>query len=412
MNSSLLQANSPRPSPRSGLDAERAVSVAVICDYLEEQWPSMDLNGDLLSQFLVQQRATDLNPIQVRPDFHQRMMRLPFLPAQLTWNVDRVLNRFVDYPRWLRRRIRNFGLFHVVDHSYSQLIHSLPAKRTVVTCHDLDTFRSLLEPGQGRRSLWFQAMTRRILHGFLQAAHVICNSRATRSQLLHYRLFPEERITVIHSAVHPDFTSSPDAASDAEARRLLGPAWSGEIRLLSVASTIPRKRMDVLLRIFAAVRNEFPAARLLRVGGPFTEAQRQLARQLGVEPYVAELPFLTREVLAAVYRQATLLLQPSESEGFGLPIAEALACGCPVIASDLEALREVGGSVCEYCPVGDVDAWKHAVAQELRQVSQPDGGYAPSRRQRAVLHASQYSGTENARQTIEVYRRVLEQATL
>lgn len=410
MNPSLLQANSPRP--RSGRESDRRISVAVICDFLEEHWPSMDVNGDMLYQFLTQQSAPDLNPVQVRPDFHQRLMRLPFLPAKLTWNADRVANRFVDYPRWLRRHMRNFGLFHLVDHSYSQLIHDLPPKRTVVTCHDLDTFRSLLEPGQSQRSLWFQAMTRRILNGFLQAAHVICNSRATRSQLLRYKLFPEERVTVIHSAVHPDYTAAPDPASDEEALRILGPAVPGEVRLLSVASTIPRKRMDVLLRVFAAVRKEFPAARLLRVGGAFTGVQQQLASDLGVEQHVSVLPFLTSKVLGAVYRQATLLLQPSEAEGFGLPIAEALACGCPVIASDLEALREVGGSVCEYCPVGDVDAWKHAVAEELRQGAAPNSGYAQSRRQQAIAHASQYSGDENARRTIEIYRGVLEQATL
>jgi len=371
----------------------------------------MDLTGDLLHQFLAKDHAGEIEAVQVRPDFHRRMLRIPLVPTPLAWNTDRFANRFLDYPRWLRGRVHEFDLFHLVDHSYSQLLHSLPPERTIVTCHDLDAFRCLLDPGAEKRPRWFRVMTGRVLEGFRQAAHVICNSQATRHQLLHYRLLPAERITVIHNGVHPAFTPRPDPAAEEQVCRLLGAATPGEIRLLSVASTIPRKRMDVLLRIFAEVRKEFPSARLLRVGGPFTEAQTNLARDLGVEPYVSELPFLTTEVLAAVYRQATLLLQPSEAEGFGLPLAEAMACGCPVVASDLAVLREVGGSACVYCPVGDVRAWTSEIGRQLREPSGPKAGYSQSRRQQALAQAARYTWTENVNQTVAVYRRVLERVT-
>src|SRR5579883_212575 len=380
--------------------------VAVICDFLEEKWPSMDLNGDLLHQFLIREHAEEIQAVQVRPAFQCRMMRAPFMPKSLAWNADRLANRFIDYPRWLSAHIRDFKLFHLVDHSYSQLVHTLPAERTIVTCHDLDTFRCLLEPEKEKRSGWFRAMAGRILAGFRRAAHVITNSEATRDQLLRYGLFPEERITVIHSGVHPVFTSLPDPAADIEADRLIGEVPSGGILLLSVGSTIPRKRMDVLLHVFAQVREEFPASRLLRVGGPFTNEQSQLARELDVERYISVLPFLTREVLAAVYRKANLLLQPSEAEGFGMPLAEAMACGCPVIASDLPALREVGGAACVYCPVGDVKAWTGAVGRELRERSS-----AYSRREQALARASRYTWSENARRTVSVYQQVLRGAS-
>src|SRR5579863_8016755 len=126
----------------------RPPRVAVICDFLEEQWPSMDLNGDLLHQFLVKNHADTIQAVQVRPEFRRRITRLPLFPKPLARNADRLANRFLDYPRWLTRHRREFDLFHLVDHSYSQLVHRLPPQRTIVTCHDLDTFRCLLEPAQ------------------------------------------------------------------------------------------------------------------------------------------------------------------------------------------------------------------------------------------------------------------------
>ena len=69
-----------------------------------------------------------------------------------------------------------------------------------------------------------------------------------------------------------------------------------------------RKRLDILLQVFNAVRRQLPNARLLRVGGRFTPAQQQLARDLGVENAIVEAPPLSRDVLAAAYRRADLLL--------------------------------------------------------------------------------------------------------
>ena len=123
----------------------------------------------------------------------------------------------------------------------------------------------------------------------------------------------------------------------------------------------------------------------IRVGGPFTAEQRALVRDLGLEPFIVVLPFLDRATLAAVYRRSALVLLPSEREGFGLPVLEALACGTPVVASDIDALREVGGDAVQYCPPEDVEAWTTTVARALTERGErPAQWTAPAaRRQRA-----------------------------
>ena len=390
-------------APRAGLNGvnRRPLRVAVICNFVEERWPSMDLVGDMLCSHLAVNCGDELIATQIRPAFKERCTRVFEKP--LARNADLILNRFVDYPAWLRSRAREYDLFHVVDHSYSQLLHTLPAGRTVVTCHDLDTFRCVLEPERDRRPRWFRAMSRRILDGFRRAAHVIAVSETTRDELLRHRLFPAERISAVSNGVHPACSPQADGPADLAAAGLL-PGPPGTPWLLSVGSTSPRKRLDVLLRVFAAVKRVLPEAGLVRVGGLSLELE-QLATELNIRPAIVTLPFLTRDLLAAVYRRAALLLQTSDAEGFGLPVVEAMASGCPVAASDIPVLREIGGTAVTYCPVANVAFWQDAVVQLLREREHQPEAWA--RRQcRVAAHAERFSWAENARQTAVIYNRV------
>lgn len=390
-------------------DPRRPLRVALLCDFLEERWPSMDLIGDMLARYLGTNCGGKLHAEQLRPPLRYRFSKTPLLGrGRFLWNVDRLVNRFADYPNWLRTRTSGYDVFHLVDHSYSQLIHSLPANRTVVTCHDLDTFRCLLEPEHDNQPRWFRELSRHILGGFQKAAYVITVSAATRRELLRHDLFPPERISVIPNGVHPSCSPQPNPEADEEVRKLLGDLTETRL-LLSVGNTLPRKRVDVLLRVFGAVRHEFPKVHLVRVGD-LTAEHRQLARELGLLGAIIVLPFLERETLAAIYRRSTLLLHTADAEGFGLPLIEAMACGCPVLASDIPVLREVGGSAASYCPVGDTIAWKDKILRMLAENAEQPSVWN-IRRQLALEHAARFSWAENARETAMIYQKVVEQAS-
>ncbi len=364
----------------------------------------MELVAEMLLQHLHANHASEVMAARVCPPLKRRVSRLPLFGAQsFAFNADRLLNRFHDYSRYLKQRREEFDLFHLVDHSYAQLVHGLPAERTIVTCHDIDTFRCLLEPERYPRSKSFNAMTRRILEGMQRAAWVTCDSEATREELLKFEIVPAQRTVVIYNGVHHSCSAGPDSEADAEAARLLGPVRDNAIELLHVGSTIERKRIDVLLKVFAAVRKEFPAARLVRAGGEFTGEQRRLIEQSGVSEAIIILPALSRPVLAAVYRRATLVLQPSEREGFGLPVIEAMACGVPVIASDLEVLREVGGDAAIYPPVADVPAWSEAVINLLHERREQPQSWA-ARRAGGLAQAAKFTWAEYAAKMMELYR--------
>lgn len=153
------------------------------------------------------------------------------------------------------------------------------------------------------------------------------------------------------------------------------------------------------------MREEIPEVRIIRVGGLTPELER-LAADLDLERSMLCLPFLDRNALAAVYRSASLLLQTSEAEGFGLPVIEALACGCPVIASDITVLREVAGQAAGYCRVADVQAWRDTVVEALRECAGEPEQWRLRRRQ-GLEQAARFSWAENARLTSLVYRDVM-----
>jgi glycosyltransferase involved in cell wall biosynthesis len=384
--------------------------VAVISDFIEEGWPSMDLVAEMLSDHLAREHAGCFEVELVRPRFiWPSSDRIGKITNERWVAAARLFNRFAVYPRWIARNRARFDIFHIVDHSYSHLINHLPADRCVVTCHDLDTFRCLLEPDVENRSWAFRAMTRRIFGGFRQAARVNCDSSAIRDEVVRRGIIPGERLEVVHNGVHPIFTAVADPSADAEICRLLGRRTTDSIEILHVGSTQARKRIDLLLRMFAAMRANLPDARLIRVGGGLTKQNQELAKQLGVSDAIAILPFLDRRILAAAYRRADVVVLPSEAEGFGLPIIEALACGVPVIASDLPVLREVGGNAVRYCAVGDVDGWRRAIADVIRE-RDADGRAHLERRARATAHASRFSWSANAERATQVYRELLKSA--
>lgn len=381
--------------------------VGVVCDYPEERWASMDLFAAMLLRSLRREHHGTVSPIEIRPAMPSRLVRAPIIGSTATArNVDRLLARLVDYPRWLKRRTEEADVYHVIDHSYAHLVHGLPSSRTVVTCHDLDTFRSVLEPLREKRGWAFRAMTGHILAGLRRAAFVTCVSNSTRDAILAHELLPPDRLAVVYPGVDDVMSPNPDPTADASAVAILGPERDGPLDLLHVGSTIARKRIDVVLRTFAAVRAHFPQARLVRVGGPFSEVQTDLLRELRIDPAsVVISPWVSRTRLAAIYRRAAILLQPSDAEGFGLPVVEAMACGTPVVASDLPVLREVGGPAAEYCAVGDVGQWSATVCDLLREGLADPRNWS-LRRAAALNQAALFSWSRFGDQMVDVYQRV------
>jgi glycosyltransferase involved in cell wall biosynthesis len=135
-------------------------------------------------------------------------------------------------------------------------------------------------------------------------------------------------------------------------------------------------------------------------GDPLSAELRSLGRELGISDRIVEVPNADNEIFEALYNRATALLFPSTFEGFGWPIAEAHACGCPVLCGSREPMTEVAGEAALAHPVQDETAF----ADDLMRLTDP------AERQRwsakALENAKRFSSTRMVSEYIALYRRL------
>ena len=171
--------------------------------------------------------------------------------------------------------------------------------------------------------------------------------------------------------------------------------------LLHVGGNEWYKNREGLLRIFNVLR-ALPgceAYRLVTVGEPWTVPMREYVSQVGLQDRVAELTDVSNDDLRALYSTAVALIFPSLCEGFGWPIIEAQACGCPVFATGRPPMREVGGSAAAYFDPLDELSAARTIAEGLKDKERLA--------KRGPENAARFSTDAMVRGYLEAYRTVL-----
>jgi glycosyltransferase involved in cell wall biosynthesis len=275
-----------------------------------------------------------------------------------------------------------------------------PTVPTVVTVHDLIP---LILPAY-RGSLLVRLYTRLVAAAARKAEAVITVSQASARDIGRYLHIPLERIHVTYEAAGEAFRPVEDEAQLAAIRQKYD---LPKRYLLYLGGFDQRKNLSALLRAFALLVNRRPQARLVIAGKlPGRDSllfpdPRRLVKELRAEERVIFTGWVPEEDKPALLSGAVAFVFPSLYEGFGLPAAEALACGTPVITSNRSSLPEVVGKGGILVEPTDVEALAEAM-----EVLLVDEALRAGLRQGALGQATRFSWRQAALGTLAVYRKV------
>lgn len=391
--------NSDASAPQIGIDGSSVVGLrtgigratAELLTALSECWPESWPVGRVWVNS-PRHGLPMADPWVNSPSFDIHYTRLPGKALMRSW----------QYLGWPCAE-RLMGPVNLV-HAPASYIPPVRAARRIITVHDVyfNYASAHLEPYGGG---YFAKTFARKLH---RVDHVIAISNFTRSEILKFYPVDPDRLSVVPHAVDLNQFRSEAQADDAETVRNLGiePPY-----LLCVATIEPRKNLITLIEAYARARHILHAGgqklpHLVITGQPGWGIKVLEARvaEAGLKDIVKFTGYLEDRLLPPLYRQALGFVFPSVYEGFGLPVLEAMACGCPVSIARAGALPEIAGEAAAYFNPKDSDNMARVLTKFIS-----DPHMRADLREMGLHQARQFTWAATAKMTLDVYRHVLGQ---
>ncbi len=282
-----------------------------------------------------------------------------------------------------------------VYHAVNYVLPPVKKAKRILSIHDLCFLR---HPEWASPKIVgpFQRTIRKHAH---EADKVIACSESTKREIVDLLELPEDRIQVIYDAADVLFQPVDPVLAQKQIEEALNITFP---YLLFVGTREPRKNLGGLLEAFS--KADIPHHLVIAGGAGWNsnDLQEQVTR-LNLADKVHFTGYLNdRALFPALYSAAAAFVFPSWYEGFGLPLLEAMACGCPVIASNATSMPEVGGDAALYVSPQDTDVW----AKNLEQVT-GDDALRQSMRLQGLEQAKRFSWQQCAEETLNCYRSVL-----
>jgi len=299
------------------------------------------------------------------------------------WKWVAYIDKFIIFPFVLTMKSRKFDVIHICDHSNAMYTFLYKDKPSIVTCHDvlaIEAARDMI-PGWdvGFTGKNFQRL---IFIGLNRADVVVCDSDYTKSHLQKLG-WAGRHIAVAPISLNDDFHPS-DRSSIEKTLGQVGMNVNDKY-FIHVGSDLPRKNRLFVIKVFNILRESYVKDnfKLLFVGPPMSEEMHNYIKENKLDNFVSAMQDVPHEMLKNLYSGATGLIFPSLYEGFGWPIIEAQACGCPVFTSNKQPMLEVGGSGAIYIDYLDENTAANQIAAALSDLN--------SIRQRGFANCERFS---------------------
>lgn len=309
------------------------------------------------------------------------------------------LDRFLLFPGRLREAVRWADVVHVCDHTNAVYVPFLRNKPLVVTCHD--AFGILVARGQieGQRAGWSgRRFANAVLSGLSSTSCIVCVSEFTRDavrQLLPGSSGP--RVAVVHNGIEEFWRPVGEEAID----RIHALGVTQPFVLHVGGNQWYKNRLGVL-KTFSELQKQtgLEDARLVLVGKPATQELIDFMERAELRESVVEMIDVGDVDLRALYSLSEALIFPSLAEGFGWPIIEAQACGCPVFTSDRPPMAAVAGDAGILVNPSDPSAAAATIADNWSKRAQM--------RTRGLENARRFGAQTMVEAYVNEYRRVFQ----
>ncbi len=326
------------------------------------------------------------------------------------------VDQYMVFPLWVRQQLKQQPadtLYVFSDQALGPWVPLVNDRPHVVHTHDLLALRSSLGDVPENPTSWTGRLYQRyIRHGFRQASNFISVSKKSRDDLHHFGQVSPVTSEVVYNGLNYPYAPMP-AVEARKALKQAGLPIPADGMLLHVSGNQWYKNVPGIIRLYAHYARTRDDPLPLWLVGPYPDETLQAA--LDEVPEQGRVLFfhgLDNSVLQAAYSLSRAFLFPSFAEGFGWPIIEALACGCPVVTTGEPPMNEVGGSVARYLPrlraEDDMQAWAKngsAVLVELLSLDEADRADIVAQ---GVAWARSFDADAAIKGYLRVYRQVIE----
>jgi len=325
------------------------------------------------------------------------------------------VDQFILFPFWVRGQLKHQPadtLYVFADQAFGPWVPLVKNKPHVVHAHDLLALRSALGEIPENPTSWSGRLYQRyIRHGFKQAKHFISVSKKTRDDLITYGQVSPVISEVVYNGLNYPYLPM----LETDAKPLLAKAglpMTANGLLLHLGGSQWYKNLAGVIHIYTAYATMTPQALPLVCVSP--KPSDDIQNLIALMPANAKVIFIQgidNLTLQAVYSMAAAFIFPSLAEGFGWPIAEAQACGCPVMTTDAAPMNEVGGELATYIPIlklsDDCQDWARNAAEKLipliSMTSEARKSYAKS----SVENISKFDAKKTIDAYLTIYTQVL-----
>lgn len=331
------------------------------------------------------------------------------------------VDQYILFPRWVRKQVKKQPadtLYVFADQALGPWVPLVKHLPHIVHVHDLLALRSALgDIAENPTSATGKVYQRYIRQGFQQAQHFISISNKTREDLHRFGEASEASSIVVYNGLNYPYAPMPSEQAIACLTKANLPATVDGMLLHLGGSQWYKNLAGVIslygeyVKLHLATANTDPLP-LWCISPPPSEATKALMNALPKQGNVMFFQGLDNETLRAAYAHARAFLFPSLAEGFGWPLIEAQACGCPVLTTNEAPMNEVAGPVATYIPrlkSGDnMQQWAEQSALSLHALLL----LSPEAREALVKKCVAWAAQFNAEATIEAYLQRYQQVLL